>query len=160
MAYGLQICAVCGATEGVEDHHLYLRSEGCPDDLTVWLCHACHGRAHSMTRRVNIQLATKAALQAAKDRGVKLGGWRGGPKVDRATAVQRLANGRATNTQRSCLFAERIAPVAREMRASGMSFAAIAVELAAQGIVTPRGGSTWTATAVRRVLMRCHQDDA
>lgn len=95
---------------------------------------------------------TKAALAASKK---KLGGWRGGPKVDRAVANQRLANGRATNVQRSDLFAERVAPMAREMRASGMSFAAIAASLAGQGIVTPRGGKAWTATAVRRVLMRC-----
>jgi hypothetical protein len=35
------LCACCGSTTGTEDHHLYLRSEGCPDDLTVWLCHIC-----------------------------------------------------------------------------------------------------------------------
>jgi DNA invertase Pin-like site-specific DNA recombinase len=99
---------------------------------------------------------TKAALAASKK---KLGGWRGGPKVDRAVANQRLAKGRATNVQRSALFAERVAPMAREMRASGMSFAAIAASLAEQGIVTPRGGKAWTATAVRRVLMR-RQDAA
>jgi hypothetical protein len=45
MAYGTPLCACCGAVDGVEDHHLYLRSDGCPDDLTVWLCHVCHGRA-------------------------------------------------------------------------------------------------------------------
>src|SRR3954471_17913685 len=36
----------------------YLRAEGCPDDLTIWLCHVCHIRA-----------ATKAALAASKTLG-------------------------------------------------------------------------------------------
>jgi hypothetical protein len=35
MAFGEPICAVCGETTGVEAHHLYLRADGCPDDLTV-----------------------------------------------------------------------------------------------------------------------------
>jgi DNA invertase Pin-like site-specific DNA recombinase len=103
---------------------------------------------------------TKAALAAAKARGVKLGGWRGGPKVDPTTMLQRAAKGWETNREKACLFAERVAPMAREMRDAGMSFGAIADAFAAQGIVTPRGGTSWTATAVRRVLMRCQPDGA
>lgn len=73
MAYGHPVCASCGAGDGIEEHHLYLKADGCPDDLTVWLCHSCHGRAHGLKRRLNIGAATKAGLAAAKARGVKLG---------------------------------------------------------------------------------------
>jgi hypothetical protein len=54
MAHGPAICACCGSTTSVEDHHLYLRADGCPDDLTVWLCYVCHGRAHGMSCRIDI----------------------------------------------------------------------------------------------------------
>jgi DNA invertase Pin-like site-specific DNA recombinase len=96
---------------------------------------------------------TKAALEAAKARGVKLGGWRGGPRVDRATALARGAVGVASNKASADAFAARIAPMATEMRDRGMSLADIADELTTQGVVTARDGA-WTATAVRRVLAR------
>jgi hypothetical protein len=70
------ICACCGSTDGVEEHHLYLRSEGCPNDLTVWLCHACHGRAHGLKRRINISERITATKVALKAQGRHLGGKR------------------------------------------------------------------------------------
>jgi hypothetical protein len=73
MAYGPRICACCGEIFGVEEHHLYLRADGCPDDLTVWLCNECHGRAHGMTRRVNIRVSINSGLARAKNAGVVLG---------------------------------------------------------------------------------------
>ena len=76
MPYGPKRCGCCGTPEGVEAHHLYSRKQGCPDDLTVWLCFICHGRAHELRRRVDISTVTKAALAAAKARGVNLGGLR------------------------------------------------------------------------------------
>jgi len=90
---------------------------------------------------------TKAALAASKARGKVLGGYRGGPVPDCRLSVasrQHAADG----------FAERVAPMASDMRKSGMSLGAIAAELTAQNVQTPRGGSAWTATAVRRVLAR------
>lgn len=88
---------------------------------------------------------TKAALQAAKARGQRLGGFRG-HKVDGSL-------GGAANRQKADARAAEVAPVAAELRASGMSLDAIAKALTEQGIVTPRGG-VWTATAVRRTLGR------
>lgn len=135
MAHGKPICAVCGGTVGVEEHHLYLRADGCPDDLTIWLCYTHHGAAHGLKRRINICLATKAALVAAKARGVKLGGYRGGPVVD-----GRL--GGAARRSKADRFA------------AGLSLNAMAAELTQRGILTSQGGTAWTATAVRRVLAR------
>lgn len=93
-----------------------------------------------------ISQRTKAALAAAKERGVKLGGYRGGPKVDGAT-------GTAARQAKAAAFAAQVAPTAAELREKGLSLRQIAAELDAQGIRTPRGGS-WTAAAVNKVLPR------
>lgn len=88
---------------------------------------------------------TRAALAAAKARGVKLGGHKGYvPDAALATAQRR---------QQADTFAARVAPLITEMRDNGASLNAIARSLAEQGVVTPRGGA-WTATAVRNVLAR------
>jgi DNA invertase Pin-like site-specific DNA recombinase len=76
---------------------------------------------------------TKAALAAAKARGVSLGGWTGGQKVnDRlgAEAQQRQAQA----------FAAELEPVVGDLRRRGLSLRQTAAELTAQGIQTPRGG--------------------
>jgi len=86
---------------------------------------------------------TKAALKASKK---ALGGYRGGPVPDSRLSV-------ASRQRTADIFAERVAPMAGDMRAKGLSFGAIAAELTDQSILTPRGGA-WTATAVRRVLVR------
>lgn len=89
---------------------------------------------------------TKAALKAAKARGVTLGGFRGyipDPKTA-ATAKASAANGRA-----SCL-----APIVSEIQDAGAtSLRQIADALNARGIPTPRG-STWSAVQVKRVIER------
>jgi hypothetical protein len=151
MAHGPAICASCGEADGVEEHHLYLKADGCPDDLTIWLCHECHGKAHGMKRRINISEATRGALQAASARGVKLGGYRGGATPDRATALARAARGRDSSKAAADAHAAMLAPVLEEFR--GQSLHQIAAELTRRGIVTPRAGA-WTATAVRRMLAR------
>src|SRR5215218_2097499 len=79
MPFGPPVCACCGSTEAVEAHHLYPRSDGCPDDLTVWLCAVCHGRAHGMARRVSTGDATRAGPVRAKAEGRAHGGFRGVP---------------------------------------------------------------------------------
>jgi DNA invertase Pin-like site-specific DNA recombinase len=93
-----------------------------------------------------ISQRTRAALAAAKARGKVLGGWRGGPKVDTAA-------GQKARTERATARAHQLAPVVIPLRRDGMSLRAIAAELAARGIRTPRGGA-WTADAVRNVLQR------
>ncbi|PWG03361.1 recombinase family protein [Sphingosinicella humi] len=87
---------------------------------------------------------TKAALAAAKARGVKLGGFRG-VKVD-------PAQGREAKRKAAEEFRQRIAPVFQTLKAEGIvSASALARSLNEKGIRTRRGGN-WTATQVLRVL--------
>jgi DNA invertase Pin-like site-specific DNA recombinase len=93
---------------------------------------------------------TKAALAAAKRRGVKLGGDRGGRLTQKARragweAVQARANERASD----------LAPIVADIRAAGArSLRAIAAGLNARGIRTPRGVSEWKAETVSQLLAR------
>jgi DNA invertase Pin-like site-specific DNA recombinase len=96
--------------------------------------------------REMIAARTKAALQQAKARGVVLGGYKGGPKVDVALGTKALMD-------RADAFASSVGPVVLEMQRQGMSLNAIARALTAQGIMTARKGA-WTATAVRNLLGR------
>jgi DNA invertase Pin-like site-specific DNA recombinase len=96
--------------------------------------------------REMIARRTKDALAAAKARGVKLGGWRGGPVVDAklgGEAVKEAADA----------FAARVGPTIATMRQQGMSLSAVAAALQARGVSTARGGA-WTARAVLNVMAR------
>ena len=96
--------------------------------------------------REMIAARTKAALAAPKARGVCLGGWKGGPKVDSSL-------GRKALQERAQAFAGDVGPIVLELQRQGRSLCQIAAELVARGIRTPRGGA-WTAAAVRSVLLR------
>lgn len=138
-------CACCGASEGIEQHHLYLQSDGCPDDLTVPLCNICHGTAHGMKRRVDIRQATREGLARAKMRGVNLGG----PRIEaaRGAATEAL---KAGADQR----AANVLPIIQAVQASGAtSLRNIAEALNVKGVRTARGGK-WHASSVRNVLAR------
>ena len=90
---------------------------------------------------------TKAALAAAKARGKKLGGNRGGPKVDPAQG--RLARSRVADD-----YAREVGPIAlTALNGAGGSYSAVAAALSARGIRTSRGG-IWTRSAVRSLLLR------
>jgi hypothetical protein len=92
---------------------------------------------------------TKAALQAAKRRGVKLGGFRAGAKL---TAKARQT-GVALRKARGILRAVDYAPVIAEIQATGVtSLAGIAAALNERGIPTASGQGTWQAVRVGRVL--------
>jgi DNA invertase Pin-like site-specific DNA recombinase len=96
---------------------------------------------------------TKAALAAAKARGVKLGGDRG-HRIATPEGIARGAEaGAATRRIMADRSAHRVLPRIEELRASGASLAEVAATLSAEGVPTPRGGA-WTATAVRRALLR------
>lgn len=89
---------------------------------------------------------TKAALKAAKARGVKLGGFRGvkvdpslGTEARQAKAAQRAAT---------------LRPTIEELRSAGFnSLHAIAAQLNARGIPTARG-KEWQAVSVSRLLQQ------
>jgi len=95
--------------------------------------------------REMISQRTKAALQAAKAKGVKLGspnplkGSRLGVEAHKARADQ---------------FAENVLPIIRDIEVSGVtSCLGIAKALNARGVKTARGGD-WYATTVKNVINR------
>ena len=93
---------------------------------------------------------TKAALAAAKRRGVKLGGFRAGAKL---TATARQAGVKA-NQERAEARAADLAPIIRELQATSItSLRGIADELNRRGIRTPRG-KQWLAGSVSQLLTR------
>jgi DNA invertase Pin-like site-specific DNA recombinase len=95
--------------------------------------------------RALISQRTKAALAAAKARGVRLGN----PSIAKAQAagVDRVK----TEADR---FAANVMPVIREaQRAGASSLRAIADVLNARGVRTARGGK-WAATQVSDILRR------
>lgn len=101
-----------------------------------------------------ISARTKAALAAAKKRGIRLGGFRG--KVPSAkhralsaAALRRKADARAAD----------LAPTIKELQAAGVtSLRAIADGLNAKNIPTARGQGNWSAVQVMRVLERLGAD--
>lgn len=92
--------------------------------------------------RTFISERTKAALRAAKNRGVRLGGLRD-KTMKRNEAVQIKANAEA----------ERLMRIIGPLKASGQSLSAIAETLDTMNVQTSRGGK-WTAKQVSRVLER------
>jgi DNA invertase Pin-like site-specific DNA recombinase len=96
--------------------------------------------------REAIAKRTKEALAAAKARGKRLGGYRGGPPPNGQL-------GGAGRRAKADAFATRVAPTLAEMQRRGVSLHQMAAELSGRSIPAPRGGA-WTATAVRRVLAR------
>jgi DNA invertase Pin-like site-specific DNA recombinase len=98
--------------------------------------------------REMISQRTKAALAAAKARGKKLGG----PNLALATTLGNEANRAAADR-----FAQNVAPVIRDIKASGITtLRAIAAALNARGVPTPRGAQ-WNATQVMSVLRRAER---
>jgi DNA invertase Pin-like site-specific DNA recombinase len=98
---------------------------------------------------------TKAALAAAKRRGVMLGGDRGG----RLTAKARQA-GHDANAAQARQRAKDLAPIIAEMQAAGTTSArAIAAGLEQRGVPTARGGK-WSSVQVMRLLEAASPFDA
>jgi DNA invertase Pin-like site-specific DNA recombinase len=94
-----------------------------------------------------ISARTKAALAAAKRRGVKLGGDRGvwPTAKQRAVAI-------AARQEQADKRALDLAPIVKELQASGaVSLRAIAAGLDQRGVPAARGGS-WSANQVARLL--------
>ena len=96
--------------------------------------------AFAEEERRMISERTKAALQAAKARGVKLGN----PHIEVAHAESRAA---------ADAFAAQVRPMIAALRAEGLTLRAIAARLTELGVETARGGK-WEATQVRAALLR------
>jgi DNA invertase Pin-like site-specific DNA recombinase len=98
--------------------------------------------------RALIGVRTKAALAAAKARGVRLGN----PKLAQARkAAHKAAAANAAAAER---HAATVLPIIREIkRAGAQTLREIADALNARGVATARGGQ-WYAMTVRNVLQR------
>jgi DNA invertase Pin-like site-specific DNA recombinase len=95
-----------------------------------------------------ISQRTKAALQAAKARGKKLGGFRGAVITEEARRASREAAQAKARARAADLM-----PVIEEIRECGVtSLNGIADALTSKGIPTARGGAVWSAVQVSRVL--------
>lgn len=101
---------------------------------------------------------TRAALAAAKKRGVKLGSsrpghWKG--REDRRREGARKAGqfGAMVNRQAAVDAYAELQPLVQEMRAKGQSFRQIAAQLNQEGHTT-RNGREWNQVQVMRVLNR------
>jgi DNA invertase Pin-like site-specific DNA recombinase len=101
-----------------------------------------------------ISARTKAALAAAKRRGVKLG------NPEHLNAKARRKGTAASARVRGMLAAQRavdLAPIVAELRHGGAtSLRMLAAGLNAKGIATARG-FTWSAPQVQRLLARLEE---
>lgn len=100
--------------------------------------------------REMISARTKAALQAAKARGKRLGGDRGNFAEVRALGPAVSVAARAAKADERAAL---VAPIVKELQAAGASLRTIAANLNERGIPTPRGGE-WSAVQVKRVVER------
>lgn len=100
--------------------------------------------------RALISERTKAALEAAKARGVLLG--------NRTNPEQARAKGHETNRRHADTFAERLRPTIQPMLDAGLSYREIARRLNAMGIQTAREG-TWAAAQVSGIARRLSAKD-
>lgn len=101
----------------------------------------------SQHEREQISIRTKAALQAAKARGTKLG------TKDQAGLS---AAGNQAIAAKADAYAQRVAALVAEVKAKtgASTLRDIAEILSARGIKTPRGGAVWHASQVSNLLKR------
>lgn len=96
--------------------------------------------------REEISRRTKAALQAAKARGVRLG------STDQAGLSQ--AGCEAVKASADAL-AQRVYPIIQDIMSAGIqSLRDIAQALSSRGIKTARGNTSWQASQVRNIIIR------
>jgi DNA invertase Pin-like site-specific DNA recombinase len=99
---------------------------------------------------------TRAALAAAKARGVALG-WAIPARIEEQR--QAAQKGAVRNAQKADQHAANVLPIIRQIAARGASLRKIADELNDRGIKTARGG-LWYAATVRNVMARENEIEA
>jgi DNA invertase Pin-like site-specific DNA recombinase len=119
-------------------------------DVDPFMLHLYAALAEKERRLISER--TKAALAAAKARGVKLGNPNG------AAAIRKAAKGTVAAIEAlkaaADAHAQQLAPVITHLRAEGLSsLPALANALNERGMVTPRGGK-WHPSSVRNLLAR------
>jgi DNA invertase Pin-like site-specific DNA recombinase len=95
-----------------------------------------------------ISARTKAALNAAKARGVKLGN-----PANLSNRLDGSAKGNAAKAAKAAKRAADLLPLILPMKTDGVSLRQIADGLNRCGVPAPRGGE-WSAVAVKRILDR------
>jgi DNA invertase Pin-like site-specific DNA recombinase len=124
-------------------------------NATPFMLHVYAAVAEEEARAISRR--TKAALAAAKARGVVLGGDRGYRPETPPDWTKGVPAASAARVQRADHAAHAVLPIVEAMRPEGViSLSGIAATLNERGVATPRGGR-WTATAVRRLLARTEQ---
>lgn len=103
--------------------------------------------AISEEERRKIGERTRAALAAAKSRGVKLGGYRG-----YSFGAEARSKSAATRSSQAREHAIRARAALDGLNLRAMSLRAVAAVLMERGVRTPRGKLDWTATGVRNLL--------
>jgi len=112
-------------------------------NATPFMLHIYAAVAEQEARAISER--TRAAMQAAKARGKKLGG----PKLAEARLLGHAANRKAADK-----FAANVRPIVEQIRASGArSLRDVASALAARGVPTARGGA-WSAAQVANLMRR------
>lgn len=103
-----------------------------------------------------ISARTKAALAAAKKRGIKLGGFRGVSITNAALQASKTVRGRMATRRAIDLM-----PTLKELQREGVtSHEGLARALTDRRIPTSRGHTEWTGVQVARVLRRGASSDA
>ncbi len=117
----------------------------------------------AQAERKMISDRTKAALQAAKAKGTRLGGWReagalckDGQTISRGSlklGPEHREVARRVRKAASREHAQGVAPVLADLRAQGVtSLCGIARELEERGVLTASGRDSWSPMQVSRVL--------
>lgn len=139
-----------------------LMEEGVPfvacdmPSATPFMLHVYAAVAEEEARAISRR--TKVALAAVKARGVKLGGDRGYRPETPPDARAGAAASAARRQARADHAAHALLPVIDQLRESGVtSLSGMAAALNERGVATARGAGAWTATGVRRVLLRAEQ---
>jgi len=103
-----------------------------------------------------ISQRTKSALQAAKDRGVKLGTHReGAHQFNRDHAVEGSKISVEVRQAKADEYAREIYTYIEPLQQQGLSLNAIARSLNSTALKTPRGKQgKWTPTTVKNILLR------
>ena len=141
-----QRCLECGSLDDIHHHHIIPKSLG--GTSTVPLCQKCHGVIHGIDLSNHGNLV-KAALQAAKARGVKLGN----PRLDLVRNTDTTA-ARAALVSRAKTRNDELRQVISEIKGdtdNELTLREIAKRLNDAGYTTSRGGR-FHPTSVNRII--------